>query len=68
MKSKKESAALRDVRKWKMECWNDVADLPLEKAIEKRLHDASSVARNLGFLPETRLIKVAEDGSTYSIK
>ncbi len=66
MKSEKESTALRDVRKWKTECWNDVADLPLEEAIEKRLHDASSVARSLGFLPEPRLTKVAAEArATY---
>ncbi len=71
MKTEKESKALREVRAWKAACWNDVAGLPLEQAVEKRLHDASALARRLGLLPAaatTGRMAAAEARAAYRTK
>lgn len=70
MKIENESKALREVRAWKAACWSDVAGLPLEQAVEKRLHDASVLARRLGLLPDAttsagRIAQVAESRAVY---
>ncbi len=65
---KAESKALREVREWKAACWSDVAGLPLEQAVEKRLRDASALARRLGMLPvaaTTGRLAAAEDRAAY---
>ena len=72
MKTEKESKALREVRTWKAACWSDVAGLPLEQAVAKRLHDASALAQRLGLLPAAaprgRIAQVAEDRAAYRTK
>jgi hypothetical protein len=72
MRTETESKALRDVRAWKAACWDDVAGLPLEQAVAKRLHEASAMARRLGLLsavePVGRMARVAEDRATYQTK
>jgi hypothetical protein len=45
------SKAQKQVWAWKEACWREVADLPLDEAIRKRIKDSSARARKLGFTP-----------------
>ncbi len=48
MKKMIDSKAMLEVWKWKEEAANEVKDLPLKKALLKRLHDSESVSNKLG--------------------
>ena len=43
--------SLKEVWAWKEESWHEVAHLPLEKALRKRLRDSARTAAKLGFVP-----------------
>jgi hypothetical protein len=65
------SKALRDVCEWKGARWREVAHLPLEQAIAKRLRYATATAKRPGFLPETedqqRVCHIAEAPCEYRV-
>jgi hypothetical protein len=68
----KESKALLEVRAWKDACWREVAHLPLDQAIAKRLRDATKNARKMGFYESVdgnrQIPHVAEPGAPYHVK
>jgi len=49
MKKSKISKALLEVWQWKDECYNEVKNLPIEKAIEKRIEDSYKTVKRMGF-------------------
>lgn len=68
----KESKALLEVREWKAAAWREVAHLPLDEAIKKRLADSAKTAARLGFHVPKRQEKpvalVAEAPAKYTAK
>ena len=68
----KESKALLEVREWKAAAWREVAHLPLDEAIMKRLADSAKTAERLGFhIPkreEKPMTVVAETPAKYAVK
>ncbi|MEW6235788.1 MAG: hypothetical protein AB1656_10415 [Candidatus Omnitrophota bacterium] len=49
MNKEKESKSLLDVWEWKESTYQEVADLPIEQALEKRILDSTQSAKKLGF-------------------
>ena len=72
MSSAKESKAMLEVRDWKAVAWREVAHLPLDAAILKRLEDSAKTAERLGFHVPKRGVKpvavVAETPGKYTAK
>ena len=68
----KESKALLEVREWKAAGWQEVAHLPLDEAIQKRLKDSAKSAERLGFHVPKRekeqMALVAEAPAQYRAK
>ncbi|NUM37062.1 MAG: hypothetical protein HUU50_21175 [Candidatus Brocadiae bacterium] len=49
MNNIKESKSLLDVYEWKESAYQEVANLPLDEALEKRIEDSMKMAKKLGF-------------------
>ena len=49
MKKSKISKALLEVWQWKEKCYSEVKNLPIEKAIEKRIEDLYKTVKRMGF-------------------
>lgn len=47
MKKSKISKALLEVWQWKEKCYSEVKDLPIDKAIKKRINDSYKTIRKL---------------------
>ena len=68
----KESKAMIEVREWKKAAWSEVAHLPLDEAIRKRLADSAKIAKRLGFRYAPVMVRpvkvVAERKAKYGKK
>ena len=68
----KESKALLEIREWKAAGWREVAHLPLDEAIQKRLDDSAKSVERLGFHVPKRenppVARVAETPAKYTLK
>ena len=71
MNKLKESKALLEVWKWKDQCYREVAHLPLNAALARRMKDSKRTAESLPFqLPmaePSRHLIVAESPAIYSV-
>ena len=69
MKKNMTERTLRELWAVKDACWKEVAHLPLDKAIAKRIHDATEHARRMGFYEtydgSRRIPIVAETAAAY---
>ena len=69
MKKDMTERTLREVLAVKDACWKEVAHLPFDKAIAKRIHDATEHARRMGFYEtydgSRRATRVAETTAAY---
>ena len=68
----KESKAMKEVWAWKDACYREVAHLPLEAALLKRIKDSKKTMESLGVhLPmasSPRSVMVAEPSTKYKAR